>query len=78
MSNASNTLNGPSAFHANKRITFCSSFEEMENHQLAYYASQSPEELLANHKAISMAAFGLQKEPDLASVERKIKFGKAS
>jgi len=71
-----NELNEPAASYSKKRITFFLSFEEMENYQLAYYASLLPEELLQNHKLLSMAAYGLDKEPDAINMQRKIKFNK--
>ncbi len=60
----------------NKTITFFTSFDEMENDQLKYFASLSPEELLQNHKALSLAAFGLKKDPGAEKLIRKIKFKK--
>ncbi len=71
-----NELNEPCASYAKKRITFFSSFEEMENDQLQYYASLSPEELLKNHKTLSMAAFGLRQDPGAENLQRIIKFKK--
>jgi len=50
------------------------SFEAMEDEQLAYYASLSPEELLRNHKLLSMAAFGIKDEKSIDQPDRKIKF----
>lgn len=49
-------------------------FEEMENNQLSYFASLTPEELLKNHKHLSMAAFGIKNEQNLNKPDRKIKF----
>jgi hypothetical protein len=62
--------------HQKNKITFLNSFEEMEEDQLKYFASLSSEELLKNHKKMSMAAFGLKKEPDIKKRDRRIKFAK--
>ena len=58
------------------KITVFNSFESMETDQLAYFASLQPEELLQNHKTLSLAAFGLEKDPGSDKLDRKIKFGK--
>lgn len=50
------------------------SFEEMENNQLAYYASLNQEELLLNLRQLSLAAFGFKNEGLLQKPDRKIKF----
>jgi hypothetical protein len=60
----------------NKHITFFTSFDEMETDQLKYFASLQPEELLKNHKALSLAAFGLKKDPGADKLNRVIKFNK--
>lgn len=60
----------------NKHVTFFTSFDEMENDQLKYFASLQPEELLKNHKELSLAAFGLKKDPGAKALVRKIKFKK--
>lgn len=62
--------------HERKKISFFNSFEEMEKKQLEYFASLSPKELLKNHKKMSMASFGLKKDPVLNKRDRKIKFQK--
>lgn len=62
--------------HKTKSITFFNSFEEMENDQLKYFASLSPEESLRNNKKMSMAAFGLKQNAGLEKPDRKIKFKK--
>ena len=48
----------------------------MENDQLKYFASLTPEELLRNHKILSLAAFGLEKDPGVDHFQYKIKFDK--
>ena len=60
----------------NNQVKFFSSFEEMENDQLKYFASLQPEELLKDHKALSLAAFGLKEDPGVDKLDRIIKFGK--
>lgn len=70
-----NTVNEPEAAYK-KTITFFNSFDEMENDQLKYFASLSPEELLQNHKKMSLASFGLKEETFSNKSERKIKFNK--
>lgn len=60
-----------------KKITALDSFESMETDQLRYFSSLSPEELLQNHKRLSLAAYGLNKDPGSDKLDRKIKFGKA-
>jgi CRISPR-associated endonuclease Csn1 len=50
------------------------SFDEMEQDQLTYYASLTPEELLRSLKRLSMAAYGIKNEEDLPIPDRKIKF----
>ncbi|MBS1622211.1 MAG: type II CRISPR RNA-guided endonuclease Cas9 [Bacteroidetes bacterium] len=71
-----NILSEPEAEYETKKWTLkkFDSFEEMENDQLAYYASLTHEELLKNHKQLSMAAFGIKDESILNNQERKIKF----
>ena len=59
-----------------KKIRFSNTFAEMEDDQLKYYASLTPEELLRNHKILSLAAFGLKKERGFNKLERIIKFTK--
>lgn len=51
-----------------KKITFYTSFEEMENDQLQYYASLTPEELLRNHKILSLLLLVLKKKEGLISL----------
>jgi hypothetical protein len=61
--------------NSNKKIVKkFDSFEEMENDQLAYFASLSPQDLLKNHKQLSMAAFGIKNENKLSAYDKKIKF----
>ncbi|MBX3240827.1 MAG: hypothetical protein KIT80_22950 [Chitinophagaceae bacterium] len=50
------------------------SFDAMENDQLEYFASLTPEELLKNLKKLCMAAFGIKEEGALNKPDRKIKF----
>jgi hypothetical protein len=66
----------PEIMRQNKKVKFFSSFEEMENDQLEYFASLQPEELLKDHKALSLAAFGLKEDPGPDKLDRIIKFGK--
>lgn len=67
-----NNLSEPELKYEN-RIKFFSSFEEMENDQLLFFAFQKPEELLTNLKRMSMAAFGYSNELEF-KIDRKIKF----
>jgi len=66
----------PKTNQTKKTITFFTSFEEMENDQLKYFASLSPEELLRNNKKISMGAFGIKEDKDTNKIDRKIKYKK--
>lgn len=50
------------------------SFDAMENDQLEYFASLTPEELLKNLKKLSMSAFGFKEEGALNKPDREIKF----
>ncbi len=73
--NSKSVISEPDAFYGKKQIKFFNSFDEMESNQLEFFASQTPEQLLQNHKSLSMAAFGLKQEPDIDS-KRIIKFKK--
>lgn len=68
-------MNEPKILKSRKIKSF-STFEEMENDQLTYYAGLPPEELLKNHKVLSMAAFGFKTESELTKPDRKVKFDK--
>lgn len=70
------TANEPNATYEKKQWTLkkFQSFDEMENDQLQHFASLTPEELLRNHKSLSMAVFGINHETDLNNPDRKIKF----
>ncbi len=68
-------LNEPEATYK-KTITAFNSFDEMEEAQLKYFASLSPEELLRNNKKMSLAAYGLNSKSKATQPDRKIKFKK--
>ncbi len=71
-----NTVNEPEATYNPKSVSGFRSFDEMEDDQLTYFASLSPEELLRNHKKMSSAAYGLKDDPNANPPERIIKFNK--
>lgn len=70
---AEHIVSEPAAIYKNMTLKKFESFEEMELDQLKHFATLSPEELLKNHKLLSMAAFGIKDEASLKSNNRKIK-----
>lgn len=62
------------AVYIKKTIKFFSTFEEMENDRLKYYANLLPEELFKNLKQLSTTAFGFRTESAFRTPDRKIKF----
>jgi len=76
LSTDNNILSEPEVAYGSRTINTQTSFEEMENDQLKYFASLPPEELLKNHKQMSLAAFGLKGDSNTINPDRKIKFNK--
>ncbi|MBS1629152.1 MAG: type II CRISPR RNA-guided endonuclease Cas9 [Bacteroidetes bacterium] len=72
---AQHIVSEPAAIYKIMTLKKFESFEEMELEQLKQFAALSPEELLRNHKLLSMAAFGIKDEASLKSINRKIKLG---
>jgi len=66
----------PNSVYEKKKWTLkiFNSFEEVENDQLTYFASLTPEELLNNLKKLTKSAFGISDEQSLNNPDRKIKF----
>jgi CRISPR-associated endonuclease Csn1 len=69
-----NTLSEPETLYQKRTLKMFNSFDEMENEQLAYYASLSPEALLKNLKHLNLGVFGYKDETQFALPDRKIKF----
>lgn len=74
MKKKTNQLKEPEALNKLKFISGPSSLEEMETEQLIYFASLTPEELLINHKELSLKAFGLKVDTNINKTDRSIKF----
>ncbi|CAN5450085.1 type II CRISPR RNA-guided endonuclease Cas9 [soil metagenome] len=64
----------PETMYAKKEIKQFNSFEDMENDQLTYFASLSPEALLQNLKQLALAAFGYRDDAPVNSLPRIIHF----
>lgn len=75
-SNQQNILNEPKTMYEARSVSGSASFDDMEQDQLKYFASLSPEELLRNHKQLSLAAFGLKGDAGVNKPDRTIKFDK--
>jgi len=58
-----------------KPVSGNKSFDEMEDDQLKYFATLTPEELFCNLKKLSMSAYGY-KIGNEKNIDRKIKFKK--
>ncbi len=71
---SSHEISEPESLYNKMSLKLFDSFEEMEDDQLKQFASLTPEELLRNHKALSMAAYGIKDEALLNKTDRKIKF----
>jgi CRISPR-associated endonuclease Csn1 len=69
-----NILSEPEAPYKSKSLSSFTSFEDMENDQLNYFASLQPEQLLQNLKQMVLAAFGFKEEPSLNSLPHIINF----
>lgn len=69
-----NILSEPETIYGKRGVNPNTSFEDMENDQLKYFASLTPEELLLQHKKLSMAAFGIKKDGEHDHPGRTIKF----
>lgn len=69
-----NTLSEPEDLYKSKSLSSFSSFEDMENDQLSYFASLQPQQLLQNLKQMVLAAFGFKEEPSLNSLPHTINF----
>ncbi|HWC53265.1 MAG TPA: HNH endonuclease domain-containing protein, partial [Chitinophagaceae bacterium] len=67
-------LSEPDSVYGKRALKKFESFEDMENDQLAFFATLTPEELLRNHKRLSLAAFGFKNEGLLQKPDRTIKF----
>jgi CRISPR subtype II RNA-guided endonuclease Cas9/Csn1 len=67
-------ISEPEVAYQKRTLKKFDSFEDMENDQLEYFASLTPQELLKNHKQLSMAAFGFKDDPETKKPDRKIKF----
>ena len=67
-----NAFSKPSAVYGTRKINTQTSFEEMENDQLKYSVSQTPEERLKGHKKIADAVFSNKIEGE--NNDRTIKF----
>ena len=64
----------PRAIYKESTLKIFDSFEDMENDQIAYYATLSPETLFQNLKILSSAAFGIRDEASRPNPTRTIKF----
>jgi CRISPR-associated endonuclease Csn1 len=73
-----NILSEPEAPYKSKSLSSFTSFEDMENDQLNYFASLQPEQLLQNLRQMVLAAFGFKEEPSLNSLPRTINFNTES
>jgi len=74
-SNNNNLVSEPSMVYGKRSITTFTSFEEMENDQLKYFESLTPEQSLMEHKKLSMAAFGIRdNNVKPINTDRTIKF----
>ncbi len=69
-----NEFKEPETIYTSKFVSGSASFDDMEQEQLKYFASLTPDELLQNHKKQSLAAFGLKDEIDKQKPDRTIKF----
>ncbi len=69
-----NILNEAEAVYEKTGLRKFSSFDEMENDQLKYFASLSPEELLRQHRKMQLAVFGNNQNSE--APDRTIKFDK--
>ena len=69
-----NTLSEPETLYQKRELIMFNSFDEMENEQLAYYATLSPEVLFKNLKHLNLGVFGYKDETHFAPPDRKIKF----
>ena len=55
-----------------KSIRSFSSFDDMENEQLKYFASLSPQQRLQNLKQLVLRSFGIKDESELRNMPRII------
>ncbi|MBS1571670.1 MAG: hypothetical protein KF825_14735 [Ferruginibacter sp.] len=62
------------AIYQNRTLKTFSTFEEMENDQLAYYASLPPVKILQNLRELNLAVFGYKNEANFTMPDKKIKF----
>lgn len=78
INNQTNELNSivsePETIYQKRILKTFSTFVEMENDQLAYYASLQPEKLLQNLRELNLAVFGYKNEANFTMPDKKIKF----
>ena len=65
-------VNEPAIVYGKRSINTSTSFDEMENDQLRYFASLTPEQLLMEHKKLSIVAYGIKNNHNKSSKPDRI------